>query len=95
MERLATLGKHAASLAHGFTQPFAGMRSNAQAAAHLLASDEARVDELRAILARVPYLRGACALALGPLAVPASRDTMIRCLTALGADDSECRERPP
>ena len=53
MARLATMGELAAPLAHQLNQPLAAMMSNAQTAARLLAADEPRADEVRAILADI------------------------------------------
>jgi PAS domain S-box-containing protein len=53
MARLAKMGELAASLAHELNQPLAGMMSNAQTAARLLATDEPSFNEVRAILADI------------------------------------------
>src|SRR4029077_12900709 len=50
LQRLASLGSLAATLAHELRQPLAAIKSNAEAAAYLLDSSNPSVDELREII---------------------------------------------
>src|SRR5262249_31163361 len=51
--RVATAGESSAAIAHEIRQPLASILSNAEAAGHLLASSEPKIDEVREILSDI------------------------------------------